>query len=245
MRRSTFYTRRTRTWRWARSRCSWKARTRRPPAPGQPTRCMTAPGLPPRTPSSTRRSPGSPLGAPPSHRRRTRPAAGLTQTCPPPLSRTRGAHHRGQVLWQECPGTPLLLLVVATRGDPGRILGITPTHLYGATPVPRPPLPAPAARDGVHTFLRTQEVTAVTGVHLVRLPPAPLDDPRGPRALSPAPDWELWRDAWAAWLPRLPSQCRWMAADPRPCGTDATAGPPPPPPPPPAEHHTALPTARH
>ena len=163
----------------------------------------------------------------------------------PPLSRTRGAHHRGQVLWQECPGTPLLLLVVATRGDPGRILGINPTHLYGATPVPRPPLPAPAARDGVHTFLRTQEVTAVTGVHLVRLPPAPLDYPRGPRALSPAPDWELWRDAWAAWLPRLPSQCRWMAADPRPCGTDATAGPPPPPPPPPrrAPHGTAHGTA--
>ena len=162
----------------------------------------------------------------------------------PPLSRTKGAHHRGQVLWQECPGTPLLLLVVATRGDPGRILGITPTHLYGATPVPRPPLPAPASRDGVHTFLRTQEVTAVTGVHLVRLPPAPLDDPRGPRALSPAPDWELWRDAWAAWLPRLPSQCRWMAADPRPCGTDATAGPPPPPPPPRrAPHGTAHGTA--
>ena len=163
----------------------------------------------------------------------------------PPLSRTRGAHHRGQVLWQECPGTPLLLLVVASRGGSGRILGITPTHLYGATPVPRPPLPAPAARDGVHTFLRTQEVTAVTGVHLVRLPPAPLDDPRGPRALSPAPDWELWRDAWAAWLPRLPSQCRWMAADPRPCGADATAGPPPPPPPPPrrAPHGTAHGTA--
>ena len=163
----------------------------------------------------------------------------------PPLSRTRGAHHRGQVLWQECPGTPLLLLVVATRGDPWRILGITPTHLYGATLVPRPPLPAHAARDGVHTFLRTQEVTAVTGVHLVRLPPTPLDDPRGPRALGPAPDWELWRDAWAAWLPRLPSQCRWMAAGPRPCGADATAGPPPPPRLPPAEHHTALPTAWH
>ena len=163
----------------------------------------------------------------------------------PPLSRTRGAHHRGQVLWQECPGTPLLLLVVASRGGSGRILGITPTHLYGATPVPRPPLPAPAARDGVHTFLRTQEVTAVTGVHLVRLPPAPLDDPRGPRALSPVPDWELWRDAWAAWLPRLPSQCRWMAADPRPCGADAAAGPPPPPPPPPrrAPHGTAHDTA--
>ena len=103
----------------------------------------------------------------------------------PPLSGTRGALHRGQVLWQECPGTPLLLLVVATRGDPGRILGITPTHLYRATPVPRPPLPAPAARDRVHTFLRTQEVTAVTGVHLVRLPPTPLDDPGGPGPWAP------------------------------------------------------------
>ena len=69
--------------------------------------------------------------------------------------------------------------------------------------------------------------------------------PGGPGALGPAPDWELWRDAWAAWLPRLPSQCRWMAAGPRPCRADATAGPPPPPPLPPAEHHTALPTARH
>ena len=125
----------------------------------------------------------------------------------PPLSRTRGAHHRGQVLWQKCPGTPLLFLVVATRGDPERDLGITPTHLYGAAHVPRPHLPAPATRDGVHTFLQTQEVTAVRGVHLVRLPPAPPDDPRGPRALSPAPDWDLWRDAWAAWLPRLPSVC--------------------------------------
>ena len=163
----------------------------------------------------------------------------------PPLSRTRRADHRGQVLWQESPGTPLLLLVVATRGDPEGVLGIDPTHLYGAAPVPRPPLPAPAAPDEVHTFLQTQGVTAVTGVHLVRLPPAPPDDPRRPRALSPAPDWELWRDAWAAWLPRHRTQCRLMATGPRPYGADATAGPPPPPPLPPAEHCTALPTARH
>ena len=127
---------------------------------------------------------------------------------PSPPSRTRGAHHRGQVLWQERPGTPLLLLVVATRGDPERVLGITPTHLYGAAPVPRPPLPAPAAREAVHTFLQTQEVTAVTGVHLVRLPSAPPDVARGPRALSPAPDWELWRDPWDARLTRIPPQCR-------------------------------------
>ena len=123
--------------------------------------------------------------------------------------------------------------------------GIPPTHLYGAAHVPRPPLPAPAVRDGLHTFLRTQEVTAVTGVHLVRLPPTPPDDPRGPRALGPAPDRGLWRDAWAAWLPRLPSQCRWMAAGSRPCWADATAGPPRPPPPPPrrAPHRTARGTA--
>ena len=142
-----------------------------PPAPCRPTRCTTAPGRPLRTPSCARRSPGSPPGALPSRRRRTRPAAGPTQTCPPPLSRARSVHHGGQVLWQERPRTHLLLLVVATRGNPERVLGITPTHLYGAAPVPRPPLAAPAARDGVHTFLRTQEVTAVTGVHLVRLPP--------------------------------------------------------------------------
>ena len=77
----------------------------------------------------------------------------------PPLSRTRGAHHRGQVLWQECPGTPLLLLVVATRGDPGRILGITPTHLYGATPVPRPPPP------GARGAGRNTHLPANTGGH--------------------------------------------------------------------------------
>ena len=67
------------------------------------------------------------------------PRSWATPALSPPLSRTRGADHRGQVLWQECPGTPLLLQVVATRRDPERVLGITPTHLYGAAPVPRPP----------------------------------------------------------------------------------------------------------
>ena len=38
----------------------------------------------PRTPSYVRRSPGTPPGALPSRRRRPRPAAGPTQTCPPP-----------------------------------------------------------------------------------------------------------------------------------------------------------------
>ena len=149
---------------------------------------------------------------------------------PPPPLQNQECPPQGAGPLARAPWHPLLLLVVATRGDPERVLGITPTHPYGAAPVHHPPLLAPAARDGVHTFLRTQGVTAVTGVHLVRLPPAPPDDPRGPRALSPAPDWELWRDAWAAWLPRLPLEGRWMAASPRPYGADATAGPPLPPP---------------
>ena len=57
--------------------------------------------------------------------------------------------------------------------------------------------------------------------------------------LGLATDWELWRDAWAAWLPRLPSQYRWMAAGPRPYGADSTAAPPPLPPPRRALHGTA------
>ena len=245
MRRSTFYTHRTRTWRWAKSRCSWKARTRRPPAPGRPTRYTTAPGRPLPYAVMCEAFPREPTGCPALPPATHAPRGRANPDLPPPPSRTRGAHHRGQIPWQERPGTPLLLLVVATRGDPERVLGITPNQLYGEAPVPRPPFLAPAARDGVHTFLRTQEVTAVTGVHLVRLPPAPADDPRGSRALRPAKDWELWRDAWAAWLPHLPTQCRWMATGMRPYGTDATAGPPPPPPLPTTEHCTALPTARH
>ena len=85
----------------------------------------------------------------------------------PPPSRTRGAHHKGQVLWQECPGIPLLLPIATTRGDPERVLGVVPTNLYGTAPVPRPLLPAREARDGVHAFLRTEKVTDVTAVHLV------------------------------------------------------------------------------
>ena len=35
---------------------------------------------------------------------------------------------------------------------------------------------------------------------------------------------------WAAWLTRLPTQCRWMATSPRPHRVNTTAGPPSPPP---------------
>ena len=79
----------------------------------------------------------------------------------------------------------------------------------------------------------------------MRLPLAPPDDPRGPKALSPAQDWELWRGLWAAWLTRLPAQCRCMATGPGPHGFNATAGPSLPAPLPPAAHCTALPMAQH
>ena len=101
---------------------------------------------------------------------------------PPPLSRTRSAHQTGQALRQERPGSPLHLPAVATDGDPEPAPGAKPTHPYGAAPVPCPALPAAEARDGVHTFLQNDEVTAVRGVHLVRPPPATRNVPRGPRA---------------------------------------------------------------
>ena len=216
-----------------------------PTRPRPTARLTTAPGRPPRTLSCARRSPGSPPRAPPSRRQHMHTHGLADPRLPPPLSRTRGAHHRGQVLWLESPGTPLLLLVLKTRGDPERVLGITPTHLNGAAPVPRPPLAAPPARDGVHAVLRTQEVTAVTGVDLVRLPMASPEDPWGPRALSPAPDLELWRDVSAAWLTRLPPQCRWMTTGPCPHGANTTAAPPSPPPLPYAQYCMAVPTAHH
>ena len=160
-----------------------------------------------------------------------------------PLSRTRGAQHRGQVLWQERPGIPLLLLLVATRGDPERVLGITSTHLYGAAPVPRPPLPAPAARDLVHTFLRIQKGTAVTGVHLVWLPSAPPDDPRRPWALSPAQELELCATCRTRGSPASgPNADGWPPAPARTGLTPSLAPPPLPPSPLPS---TAQHSPRH
>ena len=113
------------------------------------------------------------------------PRGWANQDLSPPLSRTRSAHHRGQVLWQERPGTPLLHLAVATRGDPERVLGITPTHLYGAAPVPRPPPPgARGAGRGTH-------LPANTGGHRrYGCPPSaapPGTIPRPPGAQGPEP----------------------------------------------------------
>ena len=181
MRHSTFYIRRKRIWRWAKSRYSWKARTRRPPAPARPTCCTTAPGRPPRTPSCARRSPGSPPGAPPSHQRRTYPAAGPARTCPPPSPGPWVPTTGGRSSGNSSRAPPCSSSSSRPAGTQSGSWGSPPNTCTRQRPCPAPPLSAPAARDGVHTFLRTQEVTTVTGVHLVQLPLAPPDDPRGPR----------------------------------------------------------------
>ena len=150
LQRSTFYTHRTRTWRWARSRCSWKARTRRPPAPGRLTRCTTAPGLPPRTPSYARRSPGSPLGAPPSCRRRTRPAAGLTQTCPPPSPEPGVPTTGGRSSGKTALATPCSSSSSRPAGTRGGSWGSAPPTSMGQHPYPAPPSRRPRREQSTH-----------------------------------------------------------------------------------------------
>ena len=69
------------------------------------------------------------------------------------------------------------------RAGPG---GHSHPPLRGSARAP-PPLPAPDAQDRVHAFLRTQDVTAVTGVPLVRLPPGITRRPPGARGPEPHP----------------------------------------------------------
>ena len=132
----------------------------------------------------------------------------------PPLSLTRATHHRGQVLWQGARAPPCSSWSSGPAGTRSGSWGSPPPTSTGQCPWAPLPLLAPQAWDGGHAFLRKQEVTAVTGVHLVRFPSASPDDPRGPRALSPDLDRQLWRGEWAAWLAGLPPQCPWMTADP-------------------------------
>ena len=148
---TTFYTHRTRTWRWAKSRCSWKARTRQPPAPSRPIGYTTAPVRPPRTPSCARRSPGSPPGAPPSRRRHTRPAAGPTRTCPPPSPgpgvSTTGGRSSGKNA-RAPPGSSSSSRPAGTRSGSW---GSRPPTSTGQHPYPAPPPPgARGAGRGTH-----------------------------------------------------------------------------------------------
>ena len=73
----------------------------------------------------------------------------------PPLSRTRGAHHRGQVLWQECPRTPPPPRRRDPRG-PGAGPGDHPhPPLWGSTRTPPPPTGARGAGRSTHLLANT------------------------------------------------------------------------------------------
>ena len=106
--------------------------------------------------------PREPTWCTPSRRPPKCPAAGPTHARPPPPlqdqgwpAQTAGPRERAP---RHLPAAPCRH---APQTTPERVLGFTSTHLYGAAPVPCPPLLEPEARDGVHAFLRTQEVTAV------------------------------------------------------------------------------------
>ena len=96
-------------------------------------------GPTPPTPSSTRRSPGSPLGAPPSHRRRTRPAAGLTQTCHPPSPGPGVPTTGGSSSGKSALAPPSSSSSSRPAGARGGSWGSPPPTSVGPHPYPAPP----------------------------------------------------------------------------------------------------------
>ena len=185
-----------------------------------------------------------PTWCPPSRRRRTRPAAGPTQNCPPPLQN------------QECPpqgADPLVRApwhppALPRRRDP-RGPGTGPGDhphppLWGSTRTPPPPPGARGAGRGTHLSGNTGGHRRYAGPPSAA-PPGTTGRPPGAQGPEPRPRLGAVARRVGRVAPPPPPQCPWMAASPRPYGANATAGPPPPPPLPPAEHCTALPTARH
>ena len=168
-------------------------RIRHPPGPARPTRCTTERREPPVHRRVRRIPPGANLVARPPAGHPGALHLGAPAPVPPPSPGSGAPTAGGKPSGNSARAAPC-----------ARVLAASPTHLYRAAPVPRPPLPALSR----HTFLRNQEVTAVRGVNLVPLLPAAANDPPWPRALSPAPDWGLWRNAWGEWPARLPRRCR-------------------------------------
>ena len=141
--------------------------------------------------------PREPTCCSPSCRRRTHPAAGPARTCPPPSPGPGVPTTGGRSSGKSARAPPCSSSSSEPAGTRSGSWGSPPPTYTGQRPCPAPPAGARGAGRG-HAFLQIQEVTAVTGVHLVRLPSASPNDPRGPGALSPTPDRELWRDVWAA-----------------------------------------------
>ena len=130
----------------------WKSWAMQPPAPVQPTWCTTETNQIPTYAVVCYVFPQEPtwcFALPPATHA---PRSWAHPHLPPSLSGTRGAHHRGQIHWQERRDTPLLLLVVATCGNPQMVHGATRTPLYEAASVHRPPPPG-ARGTGLGTHL--------------------------------------------------------------------------------------------
>ena len=102
--------------------------------------------------------PRSPLGAPPSHRRRTRPAAGLTQTCPPPSPGPGVPTTGGRSSGKSALAPPCSSSSSRPAGTRGGSWGSPPPTSMGPHPYPAPP---PGARGAG----RSTHLPAHTGGH--------------------------------------------------------------------------------
>ena len=107
------------------------------PRPTNPVYDGTRPTPP--YPLYARRSPGSPLGAPPSRRRRTRPAAGLTQTCPPPSPEPGVLTTGGRSSGKSALAPPCSSSSSRPAGTWGGSWGSPPPTSMGQHPYPAPP----------------------------------------------------------------------------------------------------------
>ena len=117
----------------------------------------------------------------------------------PPLFRTRSAHHRGQVLWQERPAPPRCRDPRGPRTGPG---DHPEPPLWGSTSTP-PPCP------GTRGAVRGTHLPANTGGHRryggppSAAPPGTTRLPPGAQGPEPCPS----LGAVARRVGRLPSQC--------------------------------------
>ena len=116
------------------------------PRPTNPVYDGTRPT--PRTPSYARRSPGSPRGAPPSRRRRTRPAAGPTQTCPPPSPEPGVPTTGGRSSGKSALAPPCSFSSSRPAGTQNGSRGSPPPTSMGQHPYPAPPSRRPRRRTG-------------------------------------------------------------------------------------------------
>ena len=102
----------------------------------------------PRTPSCARRSPGSPPGAPPSRRRRTRPASGPSQTCPPPSPEPGVPTTRGRSSGKSALAPPCSSSWSRPAGTRNGSCGSPPPTSMGQHPYPAPPSRHPRRGTG-------------------------------------------------------------------------------------------------